>query len=236
MLRTFFFYLLFFPLTLVATVLTLFVSLFGQDKPHPIIRFWGRSSLLLAHLKVQAKGIENIPYDNPAIYISNHQSNFDIPIIYAGLPTQFSWIAKQELFKIPLFGLAMKRSGLIPIDRSNQRKTMHSIIVAAQTIREGTSVVIFPEGTRSPDGQLQKFKKGALLIAAKAQVPVVPIAIHGSYKIQPKDSWKIHGGSLTIEFLPPINTDGLKNSDLDALTNKVHDQIADRLQGAMTNV
>ncbi|MCD6580490.1 MAG: 1-acyl-sn-glycerol-3-phosphate acyltransferase [Desulfuromusa sp.] len=184
---------------------------------------------------MQIQGTENILHDSPAIYVSNHQSNFDIPIIFAGLPIQFRWMAKQELFRVPLFGLAMKRSGIIPIDRSNQRKTMHSIISAAQRIKDGASVVIFPEGTRTPDGQLQKFKKGALLIAAKAQVPVVPIAIHGSYQIQPKDRWKINGGLLKLEFLQPIATAGLKSSDIDALTNKVHDQIANSLQGATTD-
>ena len=235
MLRTFFFYLFFYPWTLIASLLALSISILGQNKTHSFVRFWGRSCLFFAGLKVEIQGIENIPEDSPAIYISNHQSNFDIPIIYAGLPIQFRWMAKQELFRIPLFGLAMKRSGIIPIDRSNRRKTMHSIIAAAQRIKEGASVIIFPEGTRTPDGQLQKFKKGALLIAAKAQVPVVPIAIHGSYQILPKGSWKITPGSLKLEFFQPIPTDGLKTGDIDALTNTVHDQIANSLQGATTD-
>ena len=235
MLRTFFFYLTFYPWTLIASFLALFISLLGQNKMHSFIRFWGRSCLFLAGLKIQIQGTENILHDSPAIYVSNHQSNFDIPIIFAGLPIQFRWMAKQELFRVPLFGLAMKRSGIIPIDRSNRHKAMHSIIVAAQRIKDGASVIIFPEGTRTPDGQLQEFKKGALLIAAKAQVPVVPIAIHGSYQIQPKDRWRINDGSLKLEFLPPIATEGLKSSDIDALTIKVHDQIANNLQGATSN-
>ena len=236
MLRTFFFISTFYPWTLIAAVLTLFISLSGQDKAHSFIRFWGRICLFLAGVKVEIRGIENILTDRPAIYVSNHQSNFDVPIIYGGLPIQFRWLAKQELFRIPVFGLAMKRSGIIPIDRSNRRKTMHSIIAAAQRINAGTSVIIFPEGTRTPDGQLQEFKKGALLIAAKAQVPVVPIAIHGSFQIQAKDSWRINGGSAILEFLPPISTEGLKSSDVDELTIRVHDQIANSLQGAKKDV
>ena len=232
MLRTFFFYLFFYPWTLIASFLALIVSFFGQNRTHSFVRFWGRSCLFFAGLKVQVQGSENISYDRPAIYVSNHQSNFDILIVYAGLPIQFRWMAKQELFRVPIFGLAMKRCGIIPIDRSNRRKTMHSIIAAAQRIKKGASVVIFPEGTRTPDGKLQKFKKGALLIAAKAQVPVVPIAIHGSYHVQSKDRWKINGGPLKLEFLKPISTDDLKRSDINALTNKVHDQIARSLQGA----
>lgn len=235
MLRTLLFCLFFYPWTLIASFLALVVSLFGPDRAHAFVRFWGRSCLFFAGLKVQIQGSENIPYGRPAIYVSNHQSNFDIPIVYAGLPIQFRWMAKQELFRVPIFGLAMKRCGIIPIDRSNRRKTMHSIIAAAQRIKQGASVVIFPEGTRTPDGQLQKFKKGALLIAAKAQVPVVPIAIHGSYHVLPKDRWKINAGSLKLEFLQPIPTDGMKSSDIDTLTDKVHDQIAKSLQGATTD-
>ncbi|MEA3544826.1 MAG: lysophospholipid acyltransferase family protein [Thermodesulfobacteriota bacterium] len=235
MLRTFFFYLTFYPWTLIASLLALFISLLGQDKMHSFVRFWGRSCLFLAGLGIEVKGLENIPADTPAIYISNHQSNFDIPIIFAGLPIQFRWMAKQELFQVPLFGHALKRTGCIPIDRSDRRKTMHSLIAAAQRIKAGVSVVIFPEGTRTPDGQLQKFKQGALLIAVKAQVPVIPVAIHGSYQILPKDRWKIAPGALKLEFFQPISTDGLKTGDLDTLTGKVHNQIANSLQGATTN-
>ncbi|SDZ79850.1 1-acyl-sn-glycerol-3-phosphate acyltransferase [Desulfuromusa kysingii] len=235
MLRTFIFYLYFFPVTLIFSFIALFISLFSQNKTHSFVRFWGRSCLIFAGLKIQTRGTENIVLDSPAIYVSNHQSNFDIPIIYAGLPVQFRWMAKQELFRVPFFGLAMKRSGIIAIDRSNRRTTIHSISAAARRIKEGTSVVIFPEGTRTPDGQLQEFKKGALLLATKAQVPVVPIAIHGSYQIQPKDRWLVKGGPLHIEVLPPISTTGLKSSDLDALTQKVRQQIAQSLEGAKTN-
>jgi len=218
-----------------AAFIALFLSLFSQEKTHKLIHFWGRSCLFLAGLKIDIRGAENIPFDTPAIYVSNHQSNFDVPIIYSGLPITFNWLAKKELFQIPLFGHAMKRSGCIRIDRSNRRTTMHSIIAAAQQIKEGASVIIFPEGTRSPDGRLQEFKKGALLIAAKAQVPIVPIAIHGSYQILPKDRWRIVSGKLKLEILSPISTSGLKTSDIGQLTEKIHDMIETSLQGAPDN-
>ncbi len=235
MLRTLFFYVTFYPWTFMAAFIALFLSLFSQEIAHNFIHSWGRSCLLLAGLKIEVSGTENIPFDTPAIYVSNHQSNFDIPIIYSGLPVTFNWLAKKELFQIPLFGHAMKRSGCIPIDRTNRRSTMHSISEAAQQIKNGSSVIIFPEGTRSPDGRLQEFKKGALLIAAKAQVPVVPIAIHGSYQILPKDRWRIIPGKLKLEILPPIPTTGIKTRDIEQLTEKVHDMIATSLQGASTN-
>ncbi len=235
MLRTFFFYTTFFPWTLTAAIIALVISLFGQEKTHKLTHFWGRSCLFLSGLEFTVSGTENIPQNSPAIYVSNHQSNFDIPLIYSGLPVPFSWLAKKELFLVPLFGFAMKRNGCIPIDRSNRRTTMHSIIAAAQQIKNGTSVVIFPEGTRTPDGQLQEFKKGALLIAAKAQVPVVPIVIHGSYEIMPKDRWKIEAGKLRLDILPPIPTTGLKTRDIDQLTEKIHNLIATNLQGVPAN-
>jgi 1-acyl-sn-glycerol-3-phosphate acyltransferase len=231
-LRTLFFYITFFPWTFLSAIIALLTSLISPEKTHQFVHFWGRICLFLAGLKIEVKGSENIPPDGPAIYVSNHQSNFDIPIIYSGLPIPFNWLAKKELFKIPLFGLGMKRNGNIPIDRSNRKTTIHSIIIAAQRIKEGTSVVIFPEGTRTPDGDLQEFKKGALLIAAKAQVPVVPIVIHGSYIIQPKDRWRIEPGTVVLEILPPLPTNDLKTRDIDQLTEKIHRLIAASLQGA----
>jgi len=231
-LRTLFFYITFFPWTFLSAIIALLTSLISPEKTHQFVHFWGRICLFLAGLKIEVKGSENIPPDGPAIYVSNHQSNFDIPIIYSGLPIPFNWLAKKELFKIPLFGLGMKQNGNIPIDRSNRKTTIHSIIIAAQRIKEGTSVVIFPEGTRTPDGDLQEFKKGALLIAAKAQVPVVPIVIHGSYIIQPKDRWRIEPGTVVLEILPPLPTNDLKTRDIDQLTEKIHRLIAASLQGA----
>ena len=232
MLRTLFFYITFFPWTFLSAIIALLTSLISPEKTHQFVHFWGRICLFLAGLKIEVKGSENIPPGGPAIYVSNHQSNFDIPIIYSGLPIPFNWLAKKELFKIPLFGLGMKQNGNIPIDRSNRKTTIHSIIIAAQRIKEGTSVVIFPEGTRTPDGDLQEFKKGALLIAAKAQVPVVPIVIHGSYIIQPKDRWRIEPGTVVLEILPPLPTNDLKTRDIDQLTEKIHRLIAASLQGA----
>lgn len=231
MLRTLIYYLLFFPWTLLAILLALPLSFISPNLIHNFGILWGRGCLFIAGLKLQIKGAENIPDQGPAIYVSNHQSNFDIPILYAGLPIQFRWMAKQELFRVPLFGLAMKRSGYIPIDRSDRRKAMHSLNLAAQRIKDGTSVIIFPEGTRSPDGQVQEFKKGALVIAAKAQVPIVPIAIQGSFQVQPKDRWKVTGHPLTLTIFPPLSTEDLKVKEVEHLTIDLHAKIAATIKG-----
>lgn len=233
--RTIFYCLIFFPWTIFSAVLALLISLFSKQAAHTYIRAWGKGCNWAGGLTITVKGVENIPPNTPAIYVSNHQSNFDIPVIYSSLPIQFSWLAKQELFRVPLFGTAMKAVGCIPIDRSNRREMMKSINAASQQIKNGTSVIIFPEGTRSPDGELQEFKKGALLIAAKAKVPVIPIAIHGSYERLPKDQFKVSSGPVSIEFLPPIDTNN-GDSTLDELTNNAHKQIAACLQRAVADV
>ena len=230
MLRTTIFYLLFFPWTAINLTVAILGSLLGSNNAaHRVGIVWGKGCAFLAGLKVNVIGAEHILRDQPVIYVSNHQSNFDIPILYAGLPLQFRWLAKQELFKIPVFGLAMKRSGYIPIDRSDRRKAMHSINAAAQRIQDGASVIIFPEGTRTPDGKLQPFKKGALLLAMKAKVPIIPVTIRGSYDVMQKDSLKIHGSQIDVIFSPALDLANIENSQMDEITERIHDQIAANL-------
>ncbi|HEY5673624.1 MAG TPA: lysophospholipid acyltransferase family protein [Malonomonas sp.] len=231
MLRTLFYYLTFFPWTLFVLLLALPISLFSENAVHNWGIFWGRGCLLLAGLRVKVRGAEHIPHGRAALYVANHQSNFDIPILYTGLPLQFRWLAKKELFDVPLFGLAIKRCGYIPIDRSDRRKAMHSMNAAAQQVSNGVSVIVFPEGTRSPDGKLQEFKKGGALIAVKAQVPIVPVAIKGSFAVMSKDSFRIHGSDIEVEIFPPIETAGLKNSDADRLLEQAREPIAAMLEG-----
>lgn len=235
MLRTLIFYLTFYPWTLFVLLAALPISLSGENLVHRWGIIWGRGALFLAGIKVAVRGSENIPRDRSAVYIVNHQSNFDIPILYAGLPLQFRWMAKKELFNIPLFGLAMRRCGYIPIDRSDRRKAMHSMNEAAQQIRDGASVIIFPEGTRTPDGHLQEFKKGGFLIAIKAQTPVVPVAIKGSFKVMSKNSVRINRGSIEMEIFPPFDTAGLKNTDVEPLMNRVRQPIAAKLEGTVSD-
>jgi len=234
-LRTLFFYLIFYPWTLVVLLTALPISLFGESAIHNWGILWGRSCVWLGGIRLRVRGSEHLPQGQSAVFIANHQSNFDIPILYGGLPLQFRWLAKKELFDVPLFGLAMKRCGYIPIDRSDRRKAMHSITAAAKQINEGTSVVVFPEGTRTPDGELKEFKKGGFLIAVKAQVPVVPVAIRGSYRVMPRNRWRIEPGLVEMEIFPPIITAGMKNSDLDRLMSEVRLPIAGLLEGASTD-
>ena len=144
---------------------------------------WARLILAASRIKVQVIGLSNINPSKSYIYMSNHQGNFDIPILQACLPVQFRWLAKAELFNIPVFGYAMKRAGNISIDRSNRQSAFKSLRNAAKVIRNGVSVLIFPEGTRSNDGNIREFKKGGFILALDSGVPIVPVITHGLWEL-----------------------------------------------------
>jgi len=145
--------------------------------------------------------------------------------MYACLPIQFRWMAKKELFDIPLFGMAMRRCGYISIDRSNRRKSMQSMIAAAQRIKNGTSVIIFPEGTRATEKKLLPFKKGGFMIALKAQAPLVPVAITGGIDLLPRGGLLIRPGQMEITVLPAIETTALTNKELNPLMEEIRESL-----------
>jgi len=207
MIRAYLFLALFIPLTfLFAASAILWTLLDGSGRSYAFhARLWARVSLALAGVRVDLLGSEQIP-EGPVIFMSNHQSNFDILALLAAMPRQFYWIAKKELFEIPVFGTSMRRGGYIPLDRSDGRKALKSMDSAAKVIREGKSVVIFPEGTRSKDFQLLPFKRGGFMLALKAGVPVVPITINGSGRINPAGRTRLYRGHITINLHPPVTT------------------------------
>ncbi len=173
------------------------------DAAHAMGRVWSRLVLLMSRVRVEVEGLERLP-EGPVIFISNHASQFDIPVLTACLPKQFRFVVKQELFKIPLFAMAMRRTGYIPIDRRGGKAALKSLLTAGERLKAGKSLVIFPEGTRSPDGRLRPFKPGAFILAMKMDVPVVPVAINGSHKILPKGSLKIRSGTIGVRIGDPI--------------------------------
>lgn len=200
------------------------------DPAHNVGRLWGRFVLWGSRVKVDVTGREHIPAGVPVVFASNHASQFDIPILYQVLPVQFRFLVKKELFKIPVFGAAMRRTGYIPIDRTRGKAALQSLREAADRIREGTSVVVFPEGTRSSDGRLSSFKVGGMILAIKAQCPVVPVAISGSHKILPKGSLRIRSGRVRVSIGPPVptmNADGPRLKE--ELTAEVWEAIASML-------
>jgi 1-acyl-sn-glycerol-3-phosphate acyltransferase len=208
MLRAYLYLLFFLPFTLFCSTAAIAGTLFDTTGAfaHRCARFWSRWGLRLAGIRIETEGLEQVPGDGPVIFMGNHQGNFDILALSLAIPRRFSWIAKKELFAVPLFGKAMLRAGYIPLDRSDGRRALKSMNEAAERIRSGTSVVVFPEGTRTMDGNLLPFKRGGFLLAAKAGVPIVPFTINGSMKINPRNRIELYPGTLRIRFARPVAT------------------------------
>lgn len=223
-------------LVILGTSITAFISFFvvvsyrlfprGEYTTHRVSVLWAQIMLRLSSVKVTVEGRENILKGRLQVFMANHQSGFDILIVLANIETYFAWIAKKELFAIPVFGRALARTGSIPIDRKNFIRAMRSIDDAARRIREGKSVMTFPEGTRSMDDQVHPFKKGVFHLALKAGVPIVPVTIVGSGEIMPKKSLRVHPGHVTLVIDRPIDVTAYTEETLDDLLNRVHDVIA----------
>ena len=189
---------------------------------HRLARVWGKIALWANRVKVRVEGLEHIPGQGPYVFMSNHQGSYDIFALLGYLPFQFKWLAKKEIFSIPILGWAMKATGYIFIDREGTRETVSAMRDAAEKIHEGMSVVIFPEGSRSPDGSIQPFKKGGFTLAIKSKVPIVPIAITGSGEILRKGKLKVYPGSITIRVDRPVETKGCTMKDRGVLMDQLH--------------
>lgn len=224
---------------LLAPFLTFFVSLFAlidmlwirrsEWKAQQFPRWWGKAICRLAKVRVRMEGLENIDPKQTYIFAGNHASQFDIFAFQGYFPYDFRWIAKKELFRLPVFGQAMQQVGYIAIDRSQGRQAMKSLDDAAAKIAAGKSVLIFPEGTRSSDGRLQEFKAGAILLAIKAGVPIVPVGFNGSYLVLPKGKILANSGEIVLRIGTPIATQGFKARDKQQLAIALHQAVADLL-------
>jgi 1-acyl-sn-glycerol-3-phosphate acyltransferase len=172
------------------SIIALIVSLFDRkgERVHRVGRFWTTMHLKVSGITVLIDGLDNIQKP-PYIFMCNHQSALDIYSLQSFLPLSFKWIAKRQLFFVPFVGWAMKAAKYISLDRENPREALKAIEDAARKIREGMNIVIFPEGTRSMDGALLPFKKGGFSLALRAGVPIVPVGIFGTNRLQPKGSF-----------------------------------------------
>jgi 1-acyl-sn-glycerol-3-phosphate acyltransferase len=206
----------------------LVVSLF--DKGGRRVHFycavpWARVILRVCGIRVNVRGLDHVDPSVPRIYMTNHQSFFDIFGLLASLPVNFKFILKQELMKIPFLGPAMRRAGYIGIVRDDPRKAVESMKQAADSIRSGASVLIFPEGTRSMDGRLQDFKKGGFNLAVKAGCDIVPIGITDSFRIAPKGSLKIKKGAFGLHIGRPIPLSGIGKKDIPVIMERVRSEM-----------
>ncbi len=193
---------------------------------HVFAKLWGRIALLANRIKVRVEGMEHLNGKGPYLFMSNHQGFYDIFVLLGHLPYQFKWLAKKELFSVPFLGWTMAAVGYISIDRGGTRNTVEAMNEAARKIRDGMSVVIFPEGSRSPDGSIQPFKKGGFTLAIKSKAPIVPIAISGSREIMPKDSLTAAPGEIRILVGNPIETQHYSLKDRESLMKKVRETIS----------
>jgi len=221
-------------LTLLVSLVALYKTIIlgrDADSVQGLAAWWASSICRASGVKVTASGIEQLDPEKPYIFAANHQSQFDIFALQASLGFNFRWLAKKELFKVPIWGTAMRRAGYIPIDRSHGRQAIKSLEEAAQRIGAGTSVIIFPEGTRSRDGKIHDFKAGAMLLAIKSGVPLVPVAIIGTYAILPKGKLLMRPGKVEIRVGHPIETKNCSSKDKHRLAATLHDHVVDLFNG-----
>lgn len=197
----------------------------AENNVHRVANIWGRLMLMLSSTKVEVIGDDNVLPGRPQIFMANHQSDFDILIALAHIPGQFRWLAKKELFAIPVFGRAMRGAGYIEIDRQDHKKAMESLETAALRIREGKSVMTFPEGTRSRNGEIKPFKQGTFYLAIHSGVPIVPVSIIGSGEIMPKRSLKIRPGKIKMVIDKPVLTKNYTVESRRELIDKVREVI-----------
>jgi 1-acyl-sn-glycerol-3-phosphate acyltransferase len=221
------------PLIYIYTVILGTLSLLSSffDRPgriqHKLARLWSWLILRTGSTPLTVEGLDRLDLTQPAIYAANHSSALDIPVLYVGLPFQFRILAKIELFRLPFVGWHLKRSGQIAIDRTDARHSMRSLSAAAQTVKAGMPLVVFPEGGRSTDGHLQPFLGGVFYVAIKAQVPIVPMAIVGAFEALPMNTYVIHPNRFLLVAGDPIPTTGLVSRDMEALSNRVHQAMSD---------
>ncbi len=215
--------------TLVLGIFSLLSSLFDRSGrvQHEFARLWARMILKTGFVPVHVAGLENIDPAQPAVYAANHLSALDIPVLLATVPGQFRIMAKRELFRYPFLGWHLKRSGQIPIVYGDAHASIGSLKRAGRTLRQGLPLMVFPEGGRSPNGQLQPFMGGAFFAAIAEQVPVIPITIVGTYELLPMNSFHALPGPVDMIIGRPIPTTGMRLRDMDKLATQVREAIAE---------
>lgn len=211
-------FILLFPFMVISGIVT------GKgDTIHRLGVIWMEAVLFLSGVGVKVTGTENIPRDRAVIFAANHSGTYDIPVLHAKLPIQFRWISKRVLFSIPFVGWGMTMAGYIAIDLDGDaRAAVKSITKAAEKIKNGTSVLLFPEGTRNTTDSLLDFKSGAFILAVKSGAPIIPVAVTGTRDIMKIGGYTVTPHDVTITIGKPIESEGLKNK---ALSDKTREAI-----------
>ncbi len=220
------------PLIVLATAimgsLSLAVSLFDSSGrgQHKIARMWSKILLAVSRVKVRSEGLEKIAPEGSYVFIANHRSYMDVPVVLSTISAQFRFMANKNLFSIPFIGYHLHRAGHLPVDNANPRESLRSMTEAARVIQKsGISILIFPEGGRT-EGELRSFKDGAAYIAIKAGVPVVPVALIGMRNILPMGSGFVQGGEAILRVGEPVSTIDLSLQDRTRLSGELRDAVA----------
>ena len=219
--------------TIIMSLFGLFISIFDRTgrRVHMYCASpWAKAILWVCGVRVEIRGLDRIKDVDRGIYMANHQSIFDIFTLLACLPVDFKFVLKKELMKLPFLGVAMRRARYISIDRENPRNAVKSMNEAAEKIKNGASVLIFPEGTRSLDGRLQEFKNGGFHLAIKSHWDIVPVAIVGSHLVVPKGSLRIKKGTIKMNIGRPISTDNYLKKDMNQLMSQVREALINEMK------
>jgi 1-acyl-sn-glycerol-3-phosphate acyltransferase len=224
--------------TIPIATMTLIIAAFRSTSPwiDRLIRLWARALVSAAGIELQTENLETIDPEQRYVLVSNHYSYLDIPCILTAVPQPIRFMAKVSLFKIPVFGWALGRAGFIPIDRKNRRTAVKSFDLAADRIRKGNTIVIFPEEGRSRHREMRTFQRGAFLLALKSEQLLLPIALDGTYDIYPAGVWRVKAGRVTLKVGTPIPTAGVSVRDKERLANESRAQIQTMLFGESASV
>ena len=225
-------YIIVWPIMVVLTLFTavftiLFIPFRNAEFVHKVQQFWSCSFFRLMLLSVTVEGLEHIKPGQSYVFVSNHQSMFDVWLIYGWLPVIFKWLMKAELRKVPFVGTACKAAGHIYVDRKNPKAALESMENVKKQLKDGICTVIFPEGTRTKDGQVGRFKRGAFQIALDLKLPIIPISLSGCYDVLPKGKPFVYRRPVRMYVGESIDITQFENSNeaIDFVRNKVIENV-----------
>jgi 1-acyl-sn-glycerol-3-phosphate acyltransferase len=228
---------LFFLYTAICGSCSLFASLWDKSGrvQHRIAQIWARGGVKISGACLTVDGAENLRKHPVAVYAANHTSYMDTPVIFSTLPFQFRILAKKELWTMPFIGWHLNRSGQIPVDSVSANSTVSSLGAGVRALRAGMPLFVFPEGGRTPDGNMQPFLAGAAFLAIRAQVPLVPIALRGVYDLLPIHTRHFYPGDITLTIGEPISTAGMTIRQTDELNARLREAIDQLRMGSAAN-
>lgn len=192
-----------------------------------VARAWARGVLATSFLRLESERETELPADGRYVFMANHQSLFDIPVLLASLPGEARLLAKRSLFRIPVFGWALAAGGFVPVDRKDRSSARQSFQAAIERLERGVSILLFPEATRSHDGRLLAFERGGFLLAMKSGLPIVPVGVSGTLAAQPRHSFLIRPGVVRVRYGRPVEVAGRSLRELAELTASVRARIGE---------